>query len=90
MSAHGSTAVYGILSPIDCSGRPVPEVRRIFEVSGEVGLLSPEDHVVELGLLPVVGGDPDGRDVKSGCGGAQLGRCDESADEDHSVDGCSL
>ena len=24
-----------------------------------------------------------------GCGGAQLGRCDESADEDHSVDGCS-
>jgi hypothetical protein len=34
MSAHGSTAVYGILSPIDCSGRPVPEVRRIFEARG--------------------------------------------------------
>ena len=41
-------------------------------VVAKSAMLPPEDHVVELGLLPVVGHDPDGRDVDPGAGGPQL------------------
>ena len=74
-----------LLPTLDVGEAPLRHVLR-----GEVGLLPPEDHVVELGLLRVVGGDPDGGDVDPGCGCAQFGRCDEASDEDHPVHGCAL
>nr|WP_298442893.1 hypothetical protein [Ferrimicrobium sp.] len=42
------------------------------ELAGEVGELTPEDHVVELSVALAVRGDPDGRDVLAGCGLPQL------------------
>ena len=56
---------------------------------GEPGHLPPSDHIVELGLLPVVGCDPDGGDAESGVGGPKLGCGDEPPGDDDPVEGCS-
>jgi hypothetical protein len=61
--------------------RPFPHVRL-----GEVGHLRPEEHVVQLGLPPVIDHDPDGRDVDPGDGGSQLWSCHRTAGQDEVAD----
>jgi hypothetical protein len=49
--------------------------------ASEAGELTPEDHVVELGMTLAVRGDPNGRDGLAGAGLPKLGSGDESPDE---------
>jgi hypothetical protein len=52
---------------------------------GEVSELTPEDHVVELGVALAVGRDTDGRNVLAGCGLPQCGSGDKAPDDGYLV-----